>query len=156
MSPPSAGFSIFHTSAPRSASCIEPYGPAPYCSTAITRRPERTGSMPLTLSLSPRAGRGDPADMPDAPLPESSRPPRPALPLPAGGERAGVRGNFSSACLPSHLVPGDQLAGDDDALQFVGALADHQERRVAVEALDGELLRIAVAAMDAHRFEADG
>src|SRR3954465_14148389 len=53
------------------------------------------------------------------------------------------------------LVPGDQLAGDYDALQLVGALADDEERRIAVEALDGELLGIAVAAMDAHRFEAD-
>src|SRR5437762_13233600 len=43
MSPPSAGFSILITSAPRSANCIEPYGPAPYCSTAITRKPESGG-----------------------------------------------------------------------------------------------------------------
>src|SRR6516162_6907067 len=57
--------------------------------------------------------------------------------------------------LGSYWIPVDKLAGDDDALQFVGALADDEQRRVAIEALDGELLRIAVAAMDAHRFEAD-
>src|SRR6516162_10687467 len=57
--------------------------------------------------------------------------------------------------LTSHWVPLDQLAGDDDALQFVGALADHEERGIAIEALDRELLRIAIAAMDAHRLEAD-
>src|SRR5947208_1390847 len=44
MSPPSAGFSILITSAPRSANCIEPYGPAPYCSTAMTRSPDKTGA----------------------------------------------------------------------------------------------------------------
>src|SRR5215469_4843562 len=49
MSPPSAGFSILMISAPRSANCIEPYGPAPYCSTAMTRSPERTGSMSAYL-----------------------------------------------------------------------------------------------------------
>ena len=53
------------------------------------------------------------------------------------------------------LVSGDQLPGDDDALQFVGALADNEERGIAVEAFDGEFLGITVAAMDAHRFEAD-
>src|SRR5205814_9561382 len=51
MSPPSAGFSILITSAPRSASCIEPYGPAPYCSTAMTRRPESGGSTTSLLAV---------------------------------------------------------------------------------------------------------
>src|ERR1700719_3093172 len=49
MSPPSAGFSILMISAPRSAICIEPYGPAPYCSTAMTLRPDRTGSTSVQL-----------------------------------------------------------------------------------------------------------
>ena len=43
---------------------------------------------------------------------------------------------------------------DDDALHLVGALADDQQRRVAVEPLDGEFLRVAVAAVDAHRLGA--
>src|SRR5262249_54864665 len=54
----------------------------------------------------------------------------------------------------SRAVPLDQLAGDDDALHLVGALADHQQRRVAVEPLDRKLLGIAVAAVDAHRLDA--
>src|SRR6185436_12836266 len=44
MSPPSAGFSILITSAPRSPSSMLPNGPAPYCSTAMTRTPA-SGSM---------------------------------------------------------------------------------------------------------------
>src|SRR5262245_24525707 len=51
-------------------------------------------------------------------------------------------------------IPLDQLAGDDDLLQLVGALADREERRVAVVALDVELLGVAVGAVDAHRLEA--
>src|SRR6266508_2706489 len=38
MSPPEEGSSILVTSAPRSASWRVPHGPAPNCSTAITRR----------------------------------------------------------------------------------------------------------------------
>src|SRR5688572_33466657 len=51
-------------------------------------------------------------------------------------------------------VPLDEAARDDDALQFVRTLADREQRRVAVVALDVELLRIAVSAVDAHRLEA--
>src|ERR1043166_3010094 len=52
MSPPSAGFSILITSAPRSPSSMLPNGPAPYCSTAMMRTPE-SGSMcsPLRRGL---------------------------------------------------------------------------------------------------------
>src|SRR5918911_4693751 len=137
MSPPSAGFSILMTSAPRSANCIDPYGPAPYCSTAITRRPERIGSIGyLSLQMSLTSAETQPhADR--APRIES------ASSLWSSQRRVG-----------SHLVPGDQLAGDDDALQFVGTLANDEERRVAVEALDGKFLGIAVAAVNAHRLEA--
>ena len=38
-------------------------------------------------------------------------------------------------------------------LDLVGALAQDQQRRVAVEALDDVLLRVAVTAVDAHRLE---
>ena len=41
MSPPLARCSILITSAPMSARWHEPYGPAPYCSTARMRRPSR-------------------------------------------------------------------------------------------------------------------
>src|SRR5688572_33483439 len=47
------------------------------------------------------------------------------------------------------LVPLEELAADDHALDLRGALADQQQRRVAVEALDLVLLRVAVAAVDA-------
>src|SRR4029077_1057199 len=58
-SPPSAGFSILITSAPRSPSIMLPNGPAPYCSTAMTRRPEsgsmgqrpKVGGMPFDLAF---------------------------------------------------------------------------------------------------------
>src|SRR6187551_3966960 len=47
------------------------------------------------------------------------------------------------------LVALEQLLADDHALDLGGALADQQQRRVAVEALDLVLLRVAVAAVDA-------
>ena len=46
-----------------------------------------------------------------------------------------------------------QLPGDDQALQFIGAAADQQQRRIPVVALHGEILREAIAAHDAHRLE---
>src|SRR5262249_61110683 len=62
---------------------------------------------------------------------------------------------LKGAAWPSYDgVPLDPLAGDDDALHLVGALADAGERRVAVEALDVVLLGIAVGAVDAHGFDA--
>src|SRR5262245_13165968 len=61
---------------------------------------------------------------------------------PAGGARAGV------ALDP---VPLDELPRDDDPLHLVRPLADAEERRVAKQALDRELLRVAVAAVDPHR-----
>src|SRR5208283_3922794 len=51
----------------------------------------------------------------------------------------------------SHRIPLHQLPRDDDALQLVGALADHQQRRVAIQPLDRGVGGVAVAAMHAHR-----
>src|SRR5680860_1667375 len=47
------------------------------------------------------------------------------------------------------LVPLQKLLADHHALDLRGPLADQQQRRVAVEALDLVLLRVAVAAVDA-------
>src|SRR6476646_4076447 len=49
------------------------------------------------------------------------------------------------------LVPLEELLADHHALDLRGALADQQQRGVAVEALDLVLLRVAVAAVDAER-----
>src|SRR3954447_12168294 len=49
------------------------------------------------------------------------------------------------------LVPLEELLADDHPLDLGGALPDEQQRRVAVEALDLVLLRVAVAAVDAQR-----
>src|ERR687888_2014559 len=50
---------------------------------------------------------------------------------------------------PSDLVALQQLAPDHHTLDLRRALADQQQRRVAVEPLDLVLLRVAVAAVDA-------
>src|SRR5690242_17666832 len=50
------------------------------------------------------------------------------------------------------LVPLQQLLADHHALDLRGSLADQQQRRVAVEALDLVLLGVAVAAVDAEAF----
>src|SRR6476620_4929238 len=55
----------------------------------------------------------------------------------------------SFAASSSDLVPLEELLADNHALDLRGALADQQQRRVAVEALDLVLLRVAVAAVDA-------
>src|ERR1700712_1137190 len=47
------------------------------------------------------------------------------------------------------LVPLQELFADNHALDLGSPLADQQQRRVAVEALDLVLLRVAVAAVDA-------
>ncbi len=47
-------------------------------------------------------------------------------------------------------VPPQQAPRDDEALDLVRALADQEQGVVAVQALDLELLRVAVAAVDAH------
>src|SRR6476661_7204028 len=47
------------------------------------------------------------------------------------------------------LVSLEELLADNHALDLGGSLADQQQRRVAVEALDLVLLRVAVAAVDA-------
>ena len=49
----------------------------------------------------------------------------------------------------------EQAARDDKLLDFVRAFAEDQHGRVAVDPLDDELLRVAVAAVDAHRLERD-
>src|SRR5689334_2539937 len=47
-------------------------------------------------------------------------------------------------------VPLEQLARDDQSLQFVRAAADDEQRRIAVVPLDREVLREAVASEDPH------
>src|ERR1700749_2760117 len=54
-----------------------------------------------------------------------------------------------SAPTSSDLVPLQDLFADHHALDLGGPLADQEQRRVAVEALDLVLLRVAVAAVDA-------
>src|SRR6476659_3087863 len=56
------------------------------------------------------------------------------------------------AALHLDLVPLQQLLADNHALDLGGSLADQQQRRVAVEALDLVLLGVAVAAVDAEAF----
>src|SRR3954452_21652364 len=51
----------------------------------------------------------------------------------------------------SDLVALQELAADHHALDLRGALADQQQRRVAVQALDLVFLGVAVAAVDAER-----
>src|SRR6266487_3053477 len=53
------------------------------------------------------------------------------------------------AASSSDLVPLQELLADHHALDLRGPLADQQQRRVTVEALDLVLLRVAVAAVDA-------
>src|SRR4051812_35093422 len=53
---------------------------------------------------------------------------------------------------PSDFVALEELLADHHALDLGGSLADQQQRRVAVEALDLVLLRVAVAAVDAEAF----
>src|SRR5213080_1339242 len=55
----------------------------------------------------------------------------------------------------SDLVALDKASRDHQTLDLVGTLADDHEGRLAVVALDGELLHVAVAAEDAHRLERD-
>src|SRR3954463_10017923 len=89
------------TSAPISASSMEPKGPAPYCSTAMTLTP--------------------------------------------------LRGSTFGA--PSDRIVFDQAFGDHQTLDLVGAFADHQQRRVAVQPFHHEFFGIAVAAVNAHAFQ---
>src|ERR687896_1875586 len=63
-----------------------------------------------------------------------------------------MRGGLPRRAGPeSDLVPLQELAPDHHALDLRGALADQQQRRVAVQALDLVLLGVAVAAVDAER-----
>src|SRR5215210_5598719 len=78
----------------------------------------------------------------------STKPPRP-MPRRKPGAR-GMGGGLPRGPGPdSDLVALQELAADDHALDLRGALADQQQRRVAVEPLDLVLLRVAVAAVDA-------
>ena len=52
---------------------------------------------------------------------------------------------------PRSNTSGAQSAGDDHLLDLVGALADRQDLRVAVEPADRVLLDVAVAAVDLNR-----
>src|SRR4051812_38902846 len=65
----------------------------------------------------------------------------------SGRSIPGRRGRFGVVDA-SDLVAGDELAADDHALDLAGALADEQQRRVAVEAFDLVFLGVAVAAVD--------
>src|SRR5258708_38280729 len=63
-----------------------------------------------------------------------------------------------SSCHRAHAADtaaGDELSGNDVALNLVGALPDDHQRRVAEVALDVVFGRIAVAAVDPHRAERD-
>src|ERR1700710_472 len=62
--------------------------------------------------------------------------------------RSGVDA-MRSAAPHLDLVPLQQLLADHNALDLGGALADQEQGRIAVEALDLVLLRVAVAAVDA-------
>src|SRR3954447_25069479 len=67
-----------------------------------------------------------------------------------------IRASFRKASLPValkllNLVALEQFAPDHHALDLGRALADQEQRSVAVEALDLVLLRVAVAAVDAER-----
>src|SRR3954452_17652821 len=67
-----------------------------------------------------------------------------------------IRASFRKASLPValkllNLVPLEQFAPDHHPLDLGRALADQEQRSVAVQALDLVLLRVAVAAVDAER-----
>src|SRR5436305_1933814 len=67
-----------------------------------------------------------------------------------------IRASLRKASLPValkllNLVALEQFAADHHALDLGRALADQEQRSVAVEALDLVLLRVAVAAVDAER-----
>src|SRR5215207_427796 len=73
----------------------------------------------------------------------------PGAPCRAGGDRR--RDGDPSPAASLDLVPLEQRAADDHALDLRGALADEKQRGVPVEALDLVLLGVAVAAVDAER-----
>src|SRR5215467_6172697 len=66
-----------------------------------------------------------------------------------------IRSEVDAMCLAAlhlDLGPVEDLAADHHALDLGGALAGQEQRRVAVEALDLVLLRVAVATVDAEAF----
>src|SRR5438445_115104 len=60
----------------------------------------------------------------------------------------GARSGDPPPASPADLVALQELPGDDDLLDLTGAFADQQKRRVPVQALDGELGRVAVPTMN--------
>ena len=132
-SPPTAGSSILITSAPRSASCIVPKGPAPNCSSERTRRscerlhddlqPGRAGAR-RTASAS-RAGRL----VDHGAVVERRRPRRCRRPRRACRGRRGVRELLGSVGEKISLH-GLDLAGVDDPLAHEAEQAG-AARRVA-------------------------
>src|SRR5438128_491604 len=56
---------------------------------------------------------------------------------------------LASSAIESDLMTLQELAADDHALDLGGALADQEQRRIAVQALDLVLLGVAVATVDA-------
>src|SRR5204863_9493893 len=67
--------------------------------------------------------------------------------------RRGSRRAREGARSPLRGVTLQQPPGDHELLDLVRALADQQQRRVAVVALGPELRRVAVSPVDAHRVE---
>src|SRR6185437_17020510 len=53
---------------------------------------------------------------------------------------------------PALLGALEQHAGGEQAVDFVGAFEDPVDARIAVSALDGVVLMVAVAAVDLHAF----
>ena len=78
---------------------------------------------------------------------------------PGSARRARARPRGSRPAPPAARSPGqprvplEQPPRDDQLLDLVRALADEEQRRVAVVALGPELERVAVAAVDAHAVE---
>src|SRR3546814_8640447 len=80
-----------------------------------------------------------------------------ACPARRRGRREGGRGKhrpyekpWRSSDGASRRIPLHELARDDDTLQFVGALADAEQRRVAIVALDVEFLGVTIEIGRAH------
>src|SRR5579872_657059 len=132
-SPPVRGSSILITSAPRSARCTDPNGPAPYCSTATMVM----SSSGLTLTLSIHwldRETGDDADR------GRSGPDRKPRSLPAVGGRTGLRtcGRRRLAVLLDddgvavdleHGVRPGELVDDDQCARRVVLFREHLRSR---------------------------
>ena len=73
----------------------------------------------------------------------------------AGCAGRGRRRRARSRYRPRRRGPREEATRDHEALDLVGAFADDHERGVAEVALDGQLGRVADAAVDAHRLGRD-